>query len=92
MDELEAFEIIKNAPTIYVGCGSNIYTRFPIECKLIETALKALEIIKEKQVDVAMILSCEDADDYNRWCDSGASWSNEHITQQEYAILKEVLL
>lgn len=48
-EALEAFEIIKNAPTIYVGCGSNIYTRYPIECKLIEKALKALGIIKKRE-------------------------------------------
>ena len=44
--ELEAFERIKNAPTIYVGCASDIYTRYSFECKLIETALKQLEEIK----------------------------------------------
>ena len=54
--------------------------------------LKAFEIIKEKQVDIAMILSCESADDYNRWCDTGASWSNEHIAQEEFDLLKEELL
>lgn len=45
---LEALERIKNAPTIYVGCASDIYTRYSFECKKIEKALKALEIIKEK--------------------------------------------
>lgn len=44
---LYALEVIKNAPTIYVGCGSDIYTRYPIEISTIETALKVLEIIKE---------------------------------------------
>ena len=52
---LEALENIKLAPTIYCGCGSDIYTRYSFECKEIETALKRLEkqdeilrIIKEK--------------------------------------------
>lgn len=45
---LQALERIKNAPTIYVGCGSDIYTRYSYECKLIENALKSLDIIKEK--------------------------------------------
>ena len=43
---LEALERIKNAPTIYVGCGSDIYTRYSFECNEIEKELKALEIIK----------------------------------------------
>ncbi len=38
---LKAFEIIKNAPTIYVGCASDIYTRYSFECKEIEKSLKA---------------------------------------------------
>jgi hypothetical protein len=83
--ELEALERIKKFYPTWRLSNREAFN-------IVEKALKALEIIKEKQVDVAMILSCEDADDYNRWCDSGASWSNEHITQQEYAILKEVFL
>ena len=43
---LEALEIIKNASTIYVGCASNIYTRYSFECNDIEKELKALEILK----------------------------------------------
>lgn len=41
---LEALEIIKNAGTIYVGCASNIYTRYSFEIKIIENALTQLEI------------------------------------------------
>lgn len=37
---LETFEKIKHAPTIYVGCYSDVYTMFPHECRLIESALK----------------------------------------------------
>jgi len=40
---LEALERIKNAPTIYVGCGSDIYTRYSFECNEIEKALKDYE-------------------------------------------------
>ena len=40
---LEALERIKNAPTIYVGCGSDIYTRYSFECNEIEKALKEYE-------------------------------------------------
>ena len=44
--ELRLFERIKHAPTFYVGCASDIYTRFPYECKLIENALKENEYLK----------------------------------------------
>ena len=37
---LETFEKIKHAPTIYVGCYSDVYTMYPHECRLIESALK----------------------------------------------------
>ena len=37
---LEKFERIKYAPTIYCGCGSDIYTMYPHECRVIESALK----------------------------------------------------
>lgn len=47
LNPLESLERIKNAPTIYVGCGSDIYTRYPFECREIEKSLKALKIIKE---------------------------------------------
>ena len=47
--ELEALEKIKNAPTIYVGCASDIYTRYSFECKEIETALKRLEQLEEEK-------------------------------------------
>ena len=46
MTPLEALEIIKNASTIYVGCASDIYTRYSFECKLIETELKESEYYK----------------------------------------------
>lgn len=42
---LKALGTIKNAPTIYAGCASDIYTRYPFECKQIEKELKALQVI-----------------------------------------------
>lgn len=51
--ELEALEIIKNAPTIYVGCASDIYTRYSHECKIIETALKDYELMKQTKIIIA---------------------------------------
>ena len=54
----------------------------------IEKALKALEIIKNKQVNMFIFLdipSVKSAKDYNIYVD-------DTITQEEYDILKEVLL
>lgn len=54
--ELEALERIKQSPTIYVGCRSDIYTRYSFECKKIEAALKALDIIRNN-CDVENIIA-----------------------------------
>lgn len=42
MNVKEALEHIKNAPTIYCGCGSDVYTRYPIEIKKIERYVDAM--------------------------------------------------
>ena len=60
---------------------------------IIETALKrnnklekALEIIKEKRVDVSYLVISEDLHDYNEGLDR--KWK---LTQEEYELLKEEL-
>ena len=91
---LKALEIIKNAPTIYVGCGSDIYTRFPFECREIEKSLKALESIKE----IAKLYNVE-------FCDKDQTMSfkimlrNKFILEtitindkDKYNLLKEIIL
>ena len=93
MKPLDALETIKNAPTIYVGCGSDIYTRYPFECKEIEKSLKALEILKEitKFYDI-------------KFCDKDQAicfklpYRNKFILEritfkdkEQYCLLKEVL-
>ena len=86
--ELEALEIIKNAPTIYVGCGSNIYTMFPFECKMIETALKALEIIKKKGINALAFITSNNADEYNYMIMYNTGMC--YLYEKEYILLKEV--
>ncbi len=56
--------------------------------------LKALEIIKTKRVDITTLLDCYDAKEYNRWngVRSHYSYPPLEITQEEYDLLKEVLL
>jgi len=47
--------------------------------------LKALEIIKEKRVNVRFLISCKTLKEYN-------DVISDHLTQEEYDLLKEVLL
>ena len=85
---LVALERIKNAPTIYVGCASDVYTRYSHECKIIETALKALEIIKEKNVDICLLQATNKDEQYNIW----KLPTSKKLEKKEYDLLKEVLL
>lgn len=56
---------------------------------IIETALKALEIIKNKQVDVALFIDTihDDIETHNYYCISGGE-----LTEEEHKLLSEVLL
>lgn len=55
-----------------------------------ERKLKVLEIIKEKRIDVDLFIdtsSCGGLEEYNEYC---CNWAK--LTQEEYNLLKEVLL
>ena len=85
--ELKALERIKNAPTIYVGLASDIYTRYSFECNEIEKALKALEIIKEKGIILQFIKETYTVEQYN----AGVFGTLvKPLTQEEYDLLKEI--
>ena len=62
---------------------------------LIEKHLKALEIIKEKQVDIGLLIACETEPEYlNRCCNR--YWTNDkcgwkRLSQEEFDLIKEVL-
>lgn len=59
--------------------------------KLIEESLKALEIIKEKQVDVNYEIFC--SKDYNHYKTKAEKGKFTNVlTQNEYDLLKEELL
>ena len=77
--ELEALE--KIVDTYYID-------NMDKEISIIATALKALEIIKEKEVNVGLLSRCANAERYNR----GMCYESRYLTQEEYDILKEVLL
>ena len=53
-------------------------------CDIIEKELKALEIIKEKEVDIKAFNDLQDLQDYNYYC-------SPELTHEEYNLLKEVL-
>lgn len=92
MTPLEALERIKNAGTIYVGCASNIYTRYSFECKEIEKSLKALEIIKEKYVDIYFFKESLKFPEYAQLMEYNTrSTEIIELTQEEFDLLKEVL-
>lgn len=50
--------------------------------------LKALEIIKEKKVNVGLLLRCATVERYNK----GICYEPRHLIQEEFDLLKEVLL
>ena len=52
---------------------------------IIKKELKALEIIKEKRVNVRFLISCKTLKEYN-------DVISDHLTKEEYDLLKEVLL
>ena len=57
-------------------------------CDIIETALKALEIIKEKMVNInTLIHHCLCLADYNKF----QAQRKYELTQEEFDLLKEVL-
>ena len=53
--------------------------------KVIENALKALEIMKKKRVNVDWLLETENVEEYNESL-------YDDLTREEYGLLKEVLL
>lgn len=60
-----------------------------LDIDIIETALKALEIIKEKKIDLDLLKISDDLDDYNFMCDM---YYKNILTHEEYDLLKKVLL
>lgn len=54
---------------------------------IVDKELKALEIIKEKQINIDLFNDTPNIDEYNYWCSDRAI-----LTKEEYDLLKEVLL
>ena len=84
---LDDLKIVTNLTRLINGeLYDELYERY----NTIEKELKALEIIKKKKVFVAYLMKCDSADEYNT-----ALFMVEeqyHLTEEEYNMLKEVLL
>ena len=86
--ELEALEIIKKASTKSSGWMDDpIEYVYYLEIKTLEKSLKALEIIKKKEVNVFIFLHSGDLETYNDMVED-----NQKLAQEEYNLLRKVLL
>ena len=65
------------------------YTQFK-NCKA-DKNLKALVIIKEKEIDVYLLSGCKKVSQYNNSVDLYEIPNKRHLTQEEFNLLKEVL-
>lgn len=84
-DDLEK---LKNQRKFLCGSGeSKVELLFDEET---QKKLKALEIIKEKRVDVRYLFQCKSLRDYN-FIYKGTNQSNLCLTKEEYKLLKDVL-
>lgn len=83
--ELKALERVKNFM-------SKNAVHWKQDIAMIETALKALEIIKNKRVDIGLLLDGGDVNHYNYRIDEKWKQTPRRLTQEEYDFLKEVLL
>ncbi len=65
---------------------SDMTSVFDDDLDIIEKELKAFEIIKEKKVNVIILMGCDSVEEYNK---HPLSWKK--LTQEEYDLLKKVL-
>ena len=84
MNSKEAFNIIKEAGTIYVGCASNIYTRYSFECDIIERDLKVLEILKRSPFILEKLAEYSTDREYNKRYFYGTITDNERNLVEEW--------
>jgi len=80
------FDIIENALKRLDELDTWINQSNTTKIKALNNKLKALEVIKEKKVNLEYIKCCENYEQYKTVC----SYWNE-ITQEEFDLLKETL-
>lgn len=81
-------EKIEDLPKVALETENACYSNSHI-LKKAENKLKALEIIKNKKVNVGDFVRCKTIEDYNDYLCYG---EKEKLTQEEFDLLKEVLL
>ena len=95
---LQRLEQIENAkPSEALKCLENLCDEFPIlkkDYKIIKQELfkaqeqeKVLEIIKEKEVEMALFNDSKTVEDYNR----NRNWGAKELTKEEFILLKRYL-
>jgi len=92
---LRALDIIANYQVIIdyeKDETSTIQEQLPNSCNIIENELKALDIIKEKRVDITTLMDCCNAEEYNRWVHIRSHYSYRpfELTQEEFDSLKKI--
>ena len=93
--ELEALKRINEAFHTALLCAGVTQEDIKTEkaLTLVEKSLKALEIIKEKEVDVALLKLSDNIERYNELIKhSHLTILYYELTQEEYDLLEEVLL
>lgn len=95
---LKDYEELTNKPVVLYGRTQaliDMICKTHKEIKVInlidERKVKAFDTIKEKQVDVYILLKTKSLDEYNEWY-VGIQDNFMPLTQDEYDLLKEVLL
>ena len=78
MNGLEALKVIRPCANV---CGD-----YEPYCNTIEKELKALKIIKKKEVNVAWFTYVDNLEDYNK-----GKFIGSYLTQDEFDLLKEVM-
>lgn len=84
MNALEEFDKIKNE----CYWDDMPIVIFPKECLIVEKALKALEVLKKKTVNVKLVKALGSLEEYNNmYADSRSKFPE--LTQDEFDLLKE---
>ena len=87
--ELEALYEIKNGTSYVVS--NEIVNDYEKEFDILEKELKALEIIKEKTINIVILRCCEILEEYNSIIITKYNGKKHLINEQEFELLKEVL-
>lgn len=86
---LEHFQDIKELE-VADGPGITVEDLLPGKCEKVWKSLKALEIIKEKNVDVKLLKLSTNLLDYYTMVKHKTGYNTE-LTEEEFNLLKEVL-